>query len=591
MNNRLLEIIKNPEALVSNDIEILEKEILQHPFIQSYRTLQLLATHRFNEDLYPEKLSETAAYTTDKKILYHLIHQKETEKSTLLTQKNTLKLTEAKELKSEEEQANNSKVEKFSSTQAEKFQEVEIISIESPKPVYIDGEINRILFEGEENLMKEEPESVDLEASQESGTLVIATKDGLSGEFAGHTSENENHNKVIETKNDLVDDLQKTETENPSEEATRKFTPETIINEEKIDSETAVLEQFSQLSFHGIDANLQPENILADDLLQEEKDNSETFSSEETRKFTTETIINEEKIETEEDVVDDPSQLSFHGSNEFLPNFKIEVKKEGITHFKAEDKASKHEIEMQKLLAEVNAKMKKSTSKNVEDDEAFLGNNGIDFTSISHDETPKEVEKVERKEINKSAESETAFTWKPMNFGNEAIIVENIPGEKSSHYEDENIAKTEDLEEKKSEDLSLKQDENISVLPMEAASEQIDNQEISNIPTFINTWQNWLKLGSEQQPRKVDVKQKAIETFIEKEPKISKLKEESSFTVKDKGDNISHLMTETLANLYLDQKLYAKAQKAFELLIEKEPEKADKFSQKLNEIAELRNKK
>lgn len=586
MNNRLLEIIKNPEALVSTDIEILEKEILQHPFIQSYRTLQLLATHRFNEDLYPEKLSETAAYTTDKKILYHLIHQKETEKSTLLTQKNTLKLTEAKELKSEEEQANNSKVEKFSSTQAEKFQEVEIISIESPKPVYIDGEINRILFEGEENLMKEEPESVDLEASQESGTLVIASKDGLSGEF----SDNENHHEVIETKNDLVDDLQKKETENPSEEKTRKFTPETIINEEKIDSETAVLEQFSQLSFHGIDANLKPENILANDLHQEEHDNSENFSTEETRKFTTETIINEEKIETEEDVVDDPSQLSFHGSNEFLPNFKIEVKKEGITNYKAENKASKHEIEMQKLIAEVNAKMKKSTSKNIEDDEEFLGNNGIDFTSIPHDEIPKDVEKIEKSEINKNQETEISTTWKPMNFGNEAIIAENIPGEKSSHYEDENIAKTEDLEEKKPEDLSLKQDENKSDLPMEAASEQIDNQEISNIPTFINTWQNWLKLGSEQQPRKVDVKQKAIETFIEKEPKISKLKEESSFTVKDKGDNISHLMTETLANLYLDQKLYAKAQKAFELLIEKEPEKAEKFSKKLIEITELRKK-
>ncbi|SEG02530.1 hypothetical protein SAMN05421847_1323 [Halpernia humi] len=586
MNNRLLEIIKNPEALVSNDIEILEKEILHHPYIQSYRTLQLLATHRFNEDLYPEKLSETAAYTTDKKILYHLIHQKETEKSTLLTQKNTLKLTEAKELKSEEEQANNSKVEKFSSTQAEKFQEVEIISIESPKPVYIDGEINRILFEGEENLMKEEPESVDLEASQESGTLVIASKDGLSGEF----SDSENYDEVFETKNDLVDDLQKKETENPSEETTRKFTPETIINEEKIDSETAVLEQFSQLSFHGIDANLKPENILANDLHQEEHDNSKNFSTEETRKFTTETIINEEKIETEEDVVDDPSQLSFHGSNEFLPNFKIEVKKEGITNYKAENKASKHEIEMQKLIAEVNAKMKKSTSKNIEDDEEFLGNNGIDFTSILHDETPKTVEKIEKSEINKNQETEISTTWKPMNFGNEAIIAENIPIEKSSHYEDENIAKTEDLEEKKPEDLSLKQDENISVLPTEAASEQIDNQEISNIPTFINTWQNWLKLGSEQQPRKVDVKQKAIETFIEKEPKISKLKEESSFTVKDKGDNISHLMTETLANLYLDQKLYAKAQKAFELLIEKEPEKAEKFSKKLIEITELRKK-
>ena len=50
-------------------------------------------------------------------------------------------------------------------------------------------------------------------------------------------------------------------------------------------------------------------------------------------------------------------------------------------------------------------------------------------------------------------------------------------------------------------------------------------------------------------------------------------------------------MTETLANLYLDQKLYSKAQKAFELLIEKNPEKADNFNEKLLKIKELRNQR
>jgi hypothetical protein len=36
------------------------------------------------------------------------------------------------------------------------------------------------------------------------------------------------------------------------------------------------------------------------------------------------------------------------------------------------------------------------------------------------------------------------------------------------------------------------------------------------------------------------IKEKAIETFIENNPKISQLKEESSYVVKEKNDDISH---------------------------------------------------
>ena len=75
------------------------------------------------------------------------------------------------------------------------------------------------------------------------------------------------------------------------------------------------------------------------------------------------------------------------------------------------------------------------------------------------------------------------------------------------------------------------------------------------------------------------------------EPKISKLKEDSDFVVKEKSDNISHLMTETLANLYLEQRLYSKAIKAFEILIEKHPDKKAYFAEKIDQIKELRQNK
>ena len=86
----------------------------------------------------------------------------------------------------------------------------------------------------------------------------------------------------------------------------------------------------------------------------------------------------------------------------------------------------------------------------------------------------------------------------------------------------------------------------------------------------------------------VEVKNTIIENFIQKEPKISKLKEESDFVFKEKDGNISHLMTETLANLYISQKLYSKAIKAYEILGEKHPEKKEYFLDLIQKTKDLR---
>ncbi len=114
----------------------------------------------------------------------------------------------------------------------------------------------------------------------------------------------------------------------------------------------------------------------------------------------------------------------------------------------------------------------------------------------------------------------------------------------------------------------------------------------SNVPGFINTWQSWLKIDrtGEVEKEKAVIKEKAIETFIENNPRISQLKEESTYVVKEKNDDISHLMTETLANLYFEQKLYTKAIKAFEILIKKSPEKKEYFESKIQDIKDFRSK-
>ena len=126
-------------------------------------------------------------------------------------------------------------------------------------------------------------------------------------------------------------------------------------------------------------------------------------------------------------------------------------------------------------------------------------------------------------------------------------------------------------------------------LQPESPAQQVELQTESNVGTFINTWQSWLKIDRPKaEENTAKAKEKIIDNFIENNPRISQLKEESSFIIKEKKDDISHLMTETLARLYAEQKLYSKAIKAFEILSEKHPHKKDYFKEKIEEIKAIR---
>ena len=138
----------------------------------------------------------------------------------------------------------------------------------------------------------------------------------------------------------------------------------------------------------------------------------------------------------------------------------------------------------------------------------------------------------------------------------------------------------------------------VSVKTVENQVEATKGESDSNVPGFVNTWQSWLKIDRsgiktpENIPVKViEKKAEIIDKFIEENPKISQLKEEVNFVVKEKNDDISHLMTETLAKLYTEQRLYTKAIKAYEILQNKHPERAEDFKAKIQEIKDLKQGK
>jgi len=89
-----------------------------------------------------------------------------------------------------------------------------------------------------------------------------------------------------------------------------------------------------------------------------------------------------------------------------------------------------------------------------------------------------------------------------------------------------------------------------------------------------------------QNKLEIEKKFELIEKFIEASPKISPTKEAlpEPINIARSNETSSSIMTETLAKIYLEQKKYAKAIQAYEILILKYPEKSSFFADRINDI-------
>ena len=560
MNARVLELIKNPDLFQTQDLDILNSEIKKHPYIQNIRALQLYGIHKLNPEEYQNALSTTAAYTTDKKILYQFIN-----KNSELEKKPQTDVPELNEEK-----------------KAEIFPAVQSVQQEQPKPVYVNGALNRILFEGEEDFLERNNEVIDLESTLESGQIITQS---------------------IENK---PNQPYATEILQPVQEPTEA--PGNVIPQS---TQEQNLPEEAEKSFPIVQTELRIENDI--------------------QPLQPETIIDED-LSLKNEMADDPAEISFHGTPEFLSEVKIVAKPAERTDYEVpKPQLNKHEIEMQRLIAEVEAKMKAGKKVKPQEKEEEISNTDVNFsetqnfnvakpepsvsetknTEISEEKIEIQAEEKAHNTIENTSSSEER-EWKPMSFsGNtpDALIgkTENKPEQKPVP---EQPNTTNDQPNTSSETTEIPEERpvfNVSffsqnLAPIESetekqVAEEKTTPEESNIPTFINTWQNWLKIDRTQTDSvkkptsKAEIKNTVIENFIVKEPKISKLKEESDFVVKEKSDNISHLMTETLAKLYVEQKLYSKAIKAYQILSEKHPEKEAHFAEQINYVKDLRQNK
>ncbi len=118
---------------------------------------------------------------------------------------------------------------------------------------------------------------------------------------------------------------------------------------------------------------------------------------------------------------------------------------------------------------------------------------------------------------------------------------------------------------------------------------------ISFTQTETHSFNQWLQLSThkkiERKEKKQLKKSTIIDNFIKQNPKISKVSKDSDkkeVAIIEQQD--SYLMTETLAKVYLAQKKYGNAIKAYEILSLKYPEKSGFFADQIKRIRILQNK-
>ncbi len=554
MNARVLELLQRPENISREDISLLQNEISKFPYMQSIRTLHLSAIFNFDAENYQKELTKTAAYTTDKKILYTFINKKKEEEKKELT----------------------------------KFKKIVLAKTE---------------YEVEKTI--EEPVNIDEVPEQ-------------------NITENSSEN--------LTETVEKIEAEKPVVTHPKSVVGDTELEAPILDKKENEFEVLKELEI------LEIENQLLEQEKAKEENAEIAFKTrEEDLNFSKETVLEHIDQSDDKEITSvKPSDISFNGFESFLPNVKFTVpstpKEEPKSEPIAEISATIIEEKPTEEIKSAEFPSEKTPELNISE---------LEKTEIIEENTEMTIEKEEPQVINtpilteekEEIAEETHTNWKPMNFVMNPLdsmiqkpaVSQPKASEKPVEVKPE-IAITEEkkmveevapielkkevLEEVKIAEKPIEKSilntsflkNNVQENPVQTPENQVEKvsaeENSSNVPGFVNTWQSWLKIDRsgiktpENIPVKViEKKAEIIDKFIEENPKISQLKEEVSFIVKEKNDDISHLMTETLAKLYTEQRLYTKAIKAYEILQNKHPEKAEDFKAKIQKIKDLKQGK
>ncbi|HFK5544609.1 TPA: hypothetical protein ACG0AR_001467 [Elizabethkingia anophelis] len=474
MNERILHIIKFPDSLKASDIGELRREISNYPYVQPIRALFLMALHQFQPEAYQKELALTAAYTTDKKILYQLInpvsHQQE-QIAEVPVQKATAELT---------------------------------VAVEEPEELEVDEgttefEKEAVLEEKTEKIASEDVESVAIAQDSEEENIINVIKetdpteeDYLSAQTSFAGADNflpdvkfsipDNHTEYAkEKKPSAVPGFQHsfvTTITQPIITDTSASAEEHKEEEKHIDHSTLDFADNTHFDFLSRPAEENVSSGISDKVeIQEPEDiNAAEDTVEENIPVIINEALEEESViadipEPVADLNDDWKPMSFDAH---IPDALIGKSVTQVIEEKLPEPELKEEIIPEPEVTE------------------------------AHEEAPAAEEVVENKIIEEVSAKESS---------ERPVINYSFFGTAGTDKEREEV-KPEAVTEEPQDSNEEKMEEEIMT---ETKQETIVT---SNVSSFINTWQNWLH---KEKPENVDVerKNKAIEKFIENNPRIS----------------------------------------------------------------------
>ena len=648
METRIIDLIKNPETLRVEDLSLLETEIEKFPYMQSLRAIYLLGVHRFYNENFSKELAKTAAYTTDKRILYNLINKTNENMAAALAASafpfktdlatKTPKIQEVKteaipalaEVKIEEKtdvtETQSTEISKpVSFVEENKNEEAQALNNETPSIPDVSP-----IEEPQADILspeKTETEKTELTAAEYIAAEMAKLKAGAATEEPAIAEKEEN----IET-TETIEIISEAEKEEilVEEVKAEEISPIEIVEEKEVEAEVEtepVVEEEERFSAEELASpdtfNLRkPKETTIDFYNKKQTGFVEETPAQKENNYSSEKIVEEKPTEKEEEK---ETAVDFYAKKQVESVEESPTQKEDFYSAKTTSESSAEKEERETTIDFYNRKQTGFVEETPAQKEDFYSAKTTSESSAEKEERETTIDFYARKQTsfveetpaqkeNIYSSEETISESSTENEAKETTIdfyaskkTNSDAQEEQTSYSPVNIYQKQiDTEKEDTAEVSknLVQEENISTTEeaansekpepkaeTEKVSEAVKPTSNSNVTSFISTWKSWLKIDRSEivTPSEQDKKAAIIDKFIENNPKISPIKEDVDFIVKEKSNDISHLMTETLAQLYVEQKLYTKAIQAYKILQEKHPEKTEEFEERIEEIKKSRN--
>ena len=607
METRIIDLIKNPETLRVEDLSLLETEIEKFPYMQSLRAIYLLGVHRFYNENFSKELAKTAAYTTDKRILYNLINKTNENMAAALAASafpfktdlatKTPKIQEVKteaipapaEVKIEEktdlvtEKQSVEISEPVSFVEENKNEEAQAVNNETPSIPDVS-----LVEEPQSDVLspeKTETEKTELTAAEYIAAEMAKLKAGAATEEPAIAEKEEN----IET-TETIEIISEAEKEEilVEEVKAEEISPIEIVEEKEVEVEVEVeieTEPFEEEERFSAEELASPDTFN----LRKPKETTIDFYNRKQTGFVEEIPAQKEdfysaKTTSESSTENEERETTIDFYARKQTSFVEETPAQKEDFYSAET-TSESSTENEEKETTIDFYARKQTSfveETPAQKEDFYSAKTTSESSAENEERETTIDFYASKKANSDTQEEQT-SYSPVNIYQKQIDTEKEAAEVSKNLvQEENISTTEEAANSEKPEPKAE---------IEKVSEVVKPTSNSNVTSFISTWKSWLKIDRSEivTPSEQDKKAAIIDKFIENNPKISPIKEDVDFIVKEKSNDISHLMTETLAQLYVEQKLYTKAIQAYKILQEKHPEKTEEFEERIEEIKKSRN--